>query len=175
MPVDARGIERIGYTDATGFVAYDNTNHLIVLSFRGSHDLNNFITDAVYALTPTPFCVTCMVHAGFYTSWQEVRDGVIDAVQKAVKTYPNARLFSVGRELILAQTCVNCCAQCRGLAVPRVSPDSSLTSVGKKQIALEVHWPQLPLWSYGTSVPLWISLHSGRSRIRVPEYTRQHR
>ena len=35
-----------GWTDGTGYIAVDDTKNLIILSFRGSHDVRNLFADA---------------------------------------------------------------------------------------------------------------------------------
>ncbi|KAK5059958.1 hypothetical protein LTR84_009841 [Exophiala bonariae] len=89
----------VGISDATGYVALDHTNGLIVISFRGSRSVRNFIADINFALVPWSICTGCSAHAGFLESWQSVRSIVQGAVEGARVAYPNYKIVSTGHSL----------------------------------------------------------------------------
>lgn len=91
--------QSVGISDATGFVSLDHTNKLIVISFRGSRSVRNFIADLNFVLVPWSICNGCSAHAGFLDSWKSVRSIVQGAVQGALTTYPNYKIVSTGHSL----------------------------------------------------------------------------
>lgn len=86
-------------SDVTGFVATDTTNNLIVLSFRGSRSVRNWITNVNFPAGPTTICADCLAHNGFWISWLEAQKNVLDAVAKARAQYPNFKIVSTGHSL----------------------------------------------------------------------------
>ncbi|KAF2735324.1 alpha/beta-hydrolase [Polyplosphaeria fusca] len=86
-------------TDATGFVATDATNKLIVISFRGSRSVRNWITNVNFPLVPTSICAACVAHAGFWQSWKEAEAGVLGAVQQAKAQFPGYKVVATGHSL----------------------------------------------------------------------------
>lgn len=86
-------------TDVTGFVAVDSTNSLIVVSFRGSASIKNWIADLDFTTVTTDICSGCTAHQGFWNSWTEARSGVLAAVKSATTSYPNYKIVAVGHSL----------------------------------------------------------------------------
>jgi hypothetical protein len=90
-------------TDVTGFVALDPSSNTIVISFRGSHSIRNFLTDLDFTAIPTDLCKpvgqTCTAHKGFWTSWTEARNTVLGAVKNTIAQNPNYRIAVTGHSL----------------------------------------------------------------------------
>lgn len=87
-------------TDVTGFVATDSTNNLIVVSFRGSGSVRNYLTDFNFPIvSASDICDGCHAFGGFYTAWTEARDGVLDAVKEAADANPAYKIVAVGHSL----------------------------------------------------------------------------
>ncbi|KAI9788714.1 MAG: hypothetical protein M1835_002113 [Candelina submexicana] len=86
-------------TDVTGYVAVDSTNSLIVVAFRGSESVRNYLADANFPATVTDICDGCTADAGFWNSWQEARGGVLAAVNTAIAQNPSFSILSVGHSL----------------------------------------------------------------------------
>ncbi|KAI9761622.1 MAG: hypothetical protein M1840_001738 [Geoglossum simile] len=84
--------------DATGFVAVDETNHLVVLSFRGSVTASNWITNAQIEFYQTELCDNCQAHLGFWHSWISVRSQVLDTLT-AGNLFPSHKLIVTGHSL----------------------------------------------------------------------------
>lgn len=61
-------------TDTTGFLASDDTNKQIVLSFRGSESFNNWVANAAFQLKQEQVCKGCQVETGFWLSRLAVRN-----------------------------------------------------------------------------------------------------
>lgn len=79
-------------------MAVDDKNKLIVLSFRGSVSLTNWVgnlnIDFVNFL-----CTGCAVHNGFLDSWTASKDRVTRAIQQARTTYPGYAIVATGHSL----------------------------------------------------------------------------
>ncbi|OSS44535.1 hypothetical protein B5807_10797 [Epicoccum nigrum] len=86
-------------TDVTGFVATDPTNKLIVVSFRGSISLSNWLTNLDFALTDTALCSGCLAHTGFWNSWQDASAAVLPALRLAKAQHPSYRIAVTGHSL----------------------------------------------------------------------------
>lgn len=86
-------------TDVTGFVAVDTTNKLIVVAFRGSKSLQNWVTDFSFFLTKSTLCKDCEVSTGFWESWGEAEKVVLDAVKKAQAENPGFNVIATGHSL----------------------------------------------------------------------------
>ncbi|KAI8935522.1 hypothetical protein NX059_008092 [Plenodomus lindquistii] len=86
-------------SDITGFVATDSTNKLIVISFRGSRSIRNWITNLVFPVVPTTLCANCSGSAGFWGSWLEAQSNVLAAVTQARAQYPDYKIVATGHSL----------------------------------------------------------------------------
>ncbi|KAF2751911.1 alpha/beta-hydrolase [Sporormia fimetaria CBS 119925] len=86
-------------TDVTGYVATDDTNRLIIVSFRGSHSLDNWITNLQLDLVQTDLCAGCTAHRGFWQSWLDSRKDVMGAIKRAVQTRPGYQIVATGHSL----------------------------------------------------------------------------
>lgn len=86
-------------TDVTGFVAVDSTNRKIVVSFRGSSSVRNWLANVDFNVMPTDLCDGCTVHQGFWRSWLEARPGILAAVQEAVSRNPGYGIVCTGHSL----------------------------------------------------------------------------
>ncbi|RAL12635.1 lipase family protein [Aspergillus homomorphus CBS 101889] len=86
-------------TDTAGFVAIDHTNKHVVLSFRGSFSIRNWITDAIVFFTDPELCTGCRAELGFWSAWTGVRDGVIQQLQDLEAEYSHYDLVLVGHSL----------------------------------------------------------------------------
>ena len=86
-------------TDVTGFVAADDTNKRIVVSFRGSASIQNWIANLNFNAVDTDLCRGCTAHAGFWTSWREARTGVLNAVKTVAQAKPGYKIVATGHSL----------------------------------------------------------------------------
>ncbi|KAI9754304.1 MAG: hypothetical protein M4579_004768 [Chaenotheca gracillima] len=86
-------------TDTTGFVAIDNTNKLVVLSFRGSTSVRSFITDGEFLQGASDLCLGCLAHKGFYLAWQEIKGTVLPAIKSAAQANPDFTVIVTGHSL----------------------------------------------------------------------------
>ena len=84
---------------STGYIATDNTNHLTVLAFRGSHEIGDFIRDVELVMTSTGLCRVCLAHSGFWNTWQQSSNDIINALLPVVRANPQNRLMVTGHSL----------------------------------------------------------------------------
>lgn len=89
----------LGVTDATGFVAVDDVNQVIVLSYRGSASLGNWIGNVNLGFNAFMPCKNCQVHAGFLSSWNDSKDQVKAALTQAKSANPNYAIVYTGHSL----------------------------------------------------------------------------
>lgn len=84
------------HTDATGFVAIDYTNQLIVVAFRGTASFLGWIVNFTFNRMPTTLCNGCGAHDGFWTAWMGVKDAISNAVRDAVAANPEFDVVCTG-------------------------------------------------------------------------------
>ncbi|PYH48501.1 lipase family protein [Aspergillus saccharolyticus JOP 1030-1] len=88
------------YGDTAGFLAVDSTNKLLVVSFRGSSSIENWIADLDFIFTDaSAICSGCEVHQGFWKAWSSVADTLTAEIQAAVTAYPDYSLVFTGHSL----------------------------------------------------------------------------
>ena len=84
-----------------GFVTYNTASNLIVVAFRGSSNLDNWLTD--FTIEQIPWaqsgCSGCEVHEGFADMWTSFRTIVYDHVEAFRATYPTAPILVTGHSL----------------------------------------------------------------------------
>ncbi|UKZ72755.1 hypothetical protein TrVFT333_000390 [Trichoderma virens FT-333] len=86
-------------TGIGGFVAVDSAHQQVVLSFRGTNNLRNFITDVVFAFTDCSLTSGCEVHDGFNAAWEEVSSAATAALTQAHAANPSFEIVSTGHSL----------------------------------------------------------------------------
>lgn len=89
-----------GKADTTGIVVRDDDAKYIIVAYRGSRSIKNWISNFAMALFEVPaFCKECRIHKGFYEAYLEVKDEIWNAVQDQEKQYPGYKLVTVGHSL----------------------------------------------------------------------------
>ncbi|KAJ5492311.1 Lipase class 3 [Penicillium expansum] len=86
-------------TDTAGFITVDHTNSAVVLAFRGSVSVRNWVSDATFVHTNPGLCDGCLAELGFWSSWKLVRDDIIKELTDAFAQNPNYELVVVGHSL----------------------------------------------------------------------------
>lgn len=75
----------------------DSTNKLLVLSFRGSRTISNWIANLDFGQTDaSSLCSGCEAHSGFLKAWEAVADALTAQIASATATYPSYTLVLTG-------------------------------------------------------------------------------
>jgi hypothetical protein len=87
--------------DVQVFVGFDAPRNTIVVSFRGSKTLANWINDMRFAHVDTPFpaCSECFLHKGFLTSYDSIAVPLFVAVGQLRAQYNTSRIMITGHSL----------------------------------------------------------------------------
>ncbi|BCR89853.1 lipase family protein [Aspergillus chevalieri] len=86
--------------DVAGYLAADTTNNLLVLSFRGSRTIDNWIDNIDFIQEDiTDVCNDCWAHGGWWDAWQEVADELSGQIKDAVNQYPDYKMVFTGHSL----------------------------------------------------------------------------
>jgi predicted lipase len=80
-------------------VAYNAKQDLIVVAFRGSHNIANWISNIDFFKEPYKGSSSMQVHTGFYADYILVAPQVISAVRELINAYPIAGLLYTGHSL----------------------------------------------------------------------------
>lgn len=93
-----QGVYKNGTFDAQGYtgVAADGT---IVVAFRGSSNIPNWIADLSFKLVPYSACTGCKVHWGFYQVYLELANSILSDVRQLVAANPSATVLVTGHSL----------------------------------------------------------------------------
>ncbi|KAJ6087085.1 hypothetical protein N7467_005999 [Penicillium canescens] len=143
-------VEEAGATIFYDFPTVDDTNKAVVLSFRGSYSVRNWIADASFPYTDPGLCDGCTAELGFWTSWKVVRDDILPQLKDAVPQKPRLRSSSCG-----AQACKGYpSAKLYAYAAPRVANSALakyITNQGNNHRFTHINdpLPKLPLLSMG--------------------------
>lgn len=90
-------------TSIEGFVAIDNVNQEVVLSFRGSISLRNWLANLDFGLDDQ--CEDdlgyqgCRVHAGFLNAWQNSEAAATAYIDASLAAHPGYSLVVTGHSL----------------------------------------------------------------------------
>ncbi|KAB8224531.1 hypothetical protein BDV33DRAFT_233451 [Aspergillus novoparasiticus] len=89
--------ESSSYGNPAGYLAADETNKLLVLSFRGSSDLANWVANLNFGLEDaSDLCSGCEVHSGFWKAWSEIADTITSKVESALSDHSDYSLVLTG-------------------------------------------------------------------------------
>jgi hypothetical protein len=82
-------------------VGYERTNSYIIISFRGTSNIMNFIDDFYFPVTSynKPGCNSCYVHSGFLSSYNSLSGEVLDHLSQLLIKYPEATILVTGHSL----------------------------------------------------------------------------
>ncbi|KAF1808669.1 alpha/beta-hydrolase [Eremomyces bilateralis CBS 781.70] len=88
-------------TDTTGYVAISRKYSMIVVGFRGSRSMRNYIADLTFEGESVNLagCKNCKGHKGFWNSWQEAKEQVVRAVRQVSAENPGYQIVFTGHSL----------------------------------------------------------------------------
>ncbi|KRW99527.1 hypothetical protein PPERSA_03997 [Pseudocohnilembus persalinus] len=81
------------------YLGFDADANAIVIAFRGSQNIQNWIDNLDYKKTEYDFCNDCMVHKGFYKAWQAVSDEVMSTYRSLKSSHSGAKTYVTGHSL----------------------------------------------------------------------------
>lgn len=87
------------FLNMEGYVAVDTVREEIVVAFRGSSSVRNWMADLDFVQVPCDYTKGCLVHDGFKDSWDEIAPYVFDYVKQAYASYPDYTLAVTGHSL----------------------------------------------------------------------------
>jgi len=90
---------RRGYADTTGIVALDSTTESIVLAFRGSHSVRNWLTNFAADQRNVPWCSGCRIHQGFYSAYLDEAAIISSTLIRLQRENPTYRIVATGHSL----------------------------------------------------------------------------
>ncbi|EAR96490.1 lipase family protein (macronuclear) [Tetrahymena thermophila SB210] len=89
-------------TSTRAILGFSPDNDAIVISFRGTVDLNNWGADlsAAWYNYPNQLCTgTCQVHTGFFTNYQSIVNQLKSNFKVLKAKYPSAKVYLTGHSL----------------------------------------------------------------------------
>jgi hypothetical protein len=85
--------------DIQGFTGYSAKSNAIILSFRGSSNIQNWIINLSFNQVTYSRCGNCKVHNGFQTGWNTVKSLVISQIQSLRALHRDAKIYITGHSL----------------------------------------------------------------------------
>ncbi|ORC84096.1 lipase, partial [Trypanosoma theileri] len=95
-------VKKVFENATEGALAYMGVNEdRIVISFRGSQNIPNWISDLDFKQItyPNATCEGCSVHRGFYHSFLSLRNEMWEELQRLVAEYPRRPVLITGHSL----------------------------------------------------------------------------
>lgn len=86
-------------TQADGYVGYAESTNTIVVSFRGSSNIPNWIENLNFEKVPYIYCLRCEIHAGFLAAYAAVATQLTSKVKEILAAHPTAALLATGHSL----------------------------------------------------------------------------
>ncbi|KAJ3277881.1 hypothetical protein HK104_002878 [Borealophlyctis nickersoniae] len=133
------GISNIKYfggywSGMQGYVATYDARQTIIVSFRGSANIENWIANLQFAKADADFLVSgAKVHTGFLDKWNEVKSTVVNLVQAARQKNPGYSVTFTGHSLGGATALIAAMdASYKWLSIP--ASDISVFSVGMPRV-----------------------------------------
>lgn len=85
----------------SAFVAVDPAQKAVVVSVRGSSNIQNWITNLNFGFTscPSGFPSGCSMHSGFKSAWEEISSAVVSAVNSGLSSNPSYKVVVTGHSL----------------------------------------------------------------------------
>jgi predicted lipase len=82
-----------------GYVAYNSLDDQVVVTFRGSDNIANWISNIDFVQTTYKNVTDAKVHRGFYGSYEIVQPQLISAVKQLLASHPSASILVAGHSL----------------------------------------------------------------------------
>jgi len=86
-------------TSTHGYIGYQPSLETIFVTFRGSEDVRNWVTNLQASTTDYPLCSGCKVHNGFLEAEQKVFPSILATVKDLQAKYPSYSVITTGHSL----------------------------------------------------------------------------
>lgn len=95
----------INNNSGQAYVGFDPVSNQIVASFRGSHNIEDWLDNINAFLIPYPGVANGEVHKGFYAAWKDVEEEAMQAIKQLMNEHRGANVLVNGHSLggVLAQ------------------------------------------------------------------------
>jgi predicted lipase len=90
------------FTKVYGLTAVHNPSKSVIVSFRGTRNLNNWLNNLLFAKPDVPFPSApegAKVHYGFLKDYLQVREGLVYSFSKLRKALPDYKVYFIGHSL----------------------------------------------------------------------------
>lgn len=81
------------------YMGYDEGENRIVIAFRGSDNIRNWLSDLNFSTSTYPLCNKCAIHTGFYNVWKGLEEQTFHYYKVLRLKYPEAKLVVTGHSL----------------------------------------------------------------------------
>lgn len=82
-----------------GFTGYSHALNAVIVAFRGSNNIQNWILNIDTGRSTYSLCSGCSVHSGFYSGYNFVAPAMKNAVQNLKAKYRGSKLYVTGHSL----------------------------------------------------------------------------
>ena len=96
-------------SDLLGYVGYDPLKNQLIVTYRGSSSIRNWLVDFDIVQVPCSLFLSpglsasigssCKIHKGFAMAWAGLRDETLNAVATALAAHPSAAIVATGHSL----------------------------------------------------------------------------
>jgi len=80
-------------------IGYHPQLDVVVMVYRGTEDVKNWVEDFSFKRVPYPRCKNCKVHAGFYAAYESVASQMRQAFESLRVVHPSAQIVVIGASL----------------------------------------------------------------------------
>ncbi len=82
-----------------GFVGYSKNSNSIMIAFRGTEDIKNWVADIELVKKSYEYCSKCEIHLGFHNSYHEIQKPMLDHIAVLLKSHPTSKISVTGHSL----------------------------------------------------------------------------
>lgn len=82
-----------------GYVGYSTAHSAVIVAFRGSANVKNWINNFDAAQITYSKCSGCVIHRGFYNGYNTISATVKSQIQLIISKYRNAPIYVTGHSL----------------------------------------------------------------------------
>jgi hypothetical protein len=97
--IEQRTYVQDSITNVVALIGYHRPLNSILIVFRGTEDIKNWVEDFSFDQVLYPRCKGCFIHAGFYGSYLSVSFEIYNTIENLRKQFPNSQIVSMGSSL----------------------------------------------------------------------------